>query len=413
MSPGGLFAGESDRTVGTGPRSAADARRQPAGPPSNSRPTAVPHTASSSTTGYSPARRRYDEMRSDRSRPRESSCYAPRPCHPDGLVGSRRSSGRVANKGQERAVGGRHEPGRAAPRGVRSGRRRTARPGAPARPSGARAGPGVEGPAAPVGPEPPSDVLVPGELPGRPRPRVHRPLVAAGRRRARPVQRPRHDPAPGLRRGAHRRRQRPQPVRPPPHRVQGRPGEPGREPDAPDRPAPRLDRRGGRLDRPRGTGHGRRRRRRRARPDRGHGTRTGRGRRDRPGRSRARLPPPDARPAPVRPDEPAPRRAGRPVPRRGDHRHPPRQVPDVPVRAHAEHVQHGPALRARLRGPDRLRLAGARRLRLRRREARPAVPPGRCPRRPGSRSSATPGTPAFEPAPRSVPAACRIAPASS
>ena len=48
MSPGGLFAGESDRTVGTGPRSATDARRQPAGPPSNSRPTAVPHTASSS-----------------------------------------------------------------------------------------------------------------------------------------------------------------------------------------------------------------------------------------------------------------------------------------------------------------------------------------------------------------------------
>src|SRR6185295_10309832 len=61
MSPGGLFAGESDRTVGTGPRSAADARRQPAGPPSNSRPTAVPHTASSSTTGYSPARRRYKD----------------------------------------------------------------------------------------------------------------------------------------------------------------------------------------------------------------------------------------------------------------------------------------------------------------------------------------------------------------
>ena len=55
--------------------------------------------------------------------------------------------------------------------------------------------------------------------------------IAAGRRRPRPVLRPRHDAPAGVRRGADRRRQRPQPVRPPPDRGQGRAR----------RRAPRLD----------------------------------------------------------------------------------------------------------------------------------------------------------------------------
>src|SRR6478672_3085688 len=81
---------------------------------------------------------------------------------------------------------------------------------------------GVEGPAAAVGPLVSPDVLVPRELPGGPRPRLHRPLLAPRRRRPRPVLGPRHDPASGVGRGPDRCRQRPQPVRSPPHRVEGR-----------------------------------------------------------------------------------------------------------------------------------------------------------------------------------------------
>ena len=98
----------------------------------------------------------------------------------------------------------------------------------PARPRAAQCPPrdrdraGLEAPAAAVGPQPPPDVLVPRELPGGPRPRVHRPLQPARRRRARPVLRPRHRAAPGARRGPDRRRQRPQPAGPGPDRRQGR-----------------------------------------------------------------------------------------------------------------------------------------------------------------------------------------------
>ena len=77
-----------------------------------------------------------------------------------------------------------------------------------------------------VGSSAPPDVLVPRELSGGPRPRVHRPLLPPGRCRPRPVLRPRHGAAPGRRGGPHRRRQRPQPVRPSPDRGQGRPGGP-------------------------------------------------------------------------------------------------------------------------------------------------------------------------------------------
>ena len=73
-------------------------------------------------------------------------------------------------------------------------------------------------------------------------PRVHRPLLAARRRRPRPVQRARHDPAAGLRGGPHRRRQRPQPVRPPADRRQGRAGDAGSGDHAPDPAPPRLRR---------------------------------------------------------------------------------------------------------------------------------------------------------------------------
>ena len=95
----------------------------------------------------------------------------------------------------------------------------------------------------------------------------------------------------------------------------------------------------------------------------------------RPGRGRARVPPADARPAAVRPLDAPPRRPDRPVPGRRDHRDPPRQERVVPVGADAEHVQHGPALRARLRArgpafasPERDVFDGLVE------EARPAVP---------------------------------------
>ena len=233
-------------------------------------------------------------------------------------------------------------------------------------------------------------------------PRLHRSLLAARRRRPRSVLRPRHDAPPGLRRGPHRRRQRPQPVRPPADRGQGRAGDPSRGHD-PARPSCAW------AGTPTPTdwlalAHAGRRPIRRsttipacrlADQSRLAGT----------------------EPVPVevalafhprtlgqllfvRTTPPA-RRSDRPVPRRRDHRHPPRQERELPVGAHAQHVQHGAALRPRLRGPDGLRLARARRLRRARRQARPALPPaaavdrgGRPPRRRPRRRAACPGGPA-------------------
>ena len=128
-------------------------------------------------------------------------------------------------------------------------------------------------------------------------------------------------------------------------------------------------------------------------PAAGSGRRPGDGVGDRPGRGRARVPSADARPAAVRPDVAPARRPDRPVPGRRDHRDPPRQERELPLRADAEHVQHGAALRPRLRRPDGVRIAGARRLRrpleakLDRLYRQPAAAG-----RPGSRSSATPAT---------------------
>ena len=200
----------------------------------------------------------------------------------------------------------------------------------------------VEGPAAPVGPRLPPDVLVPGELPGGPHPRLHRPLSRARRRRPGSVLRARHDAAAGLRGGSDRGRQRPQPVRPPADRGQGRAGDgPRLDPAGPASPPGRSRRPAGWRWRPRG----RRRAAGRARASRasraGSGGGRPRRRRARPGRGRARLPPADARPAAVRAHQPPPRRPDRPLPGRRDHRHPPRQERELPVRADAEHVQHG------------------------------------------------------------------------
>ena len=62
------------------------------------------------------------------------------------------------------------------------------------------------------------------------------------------------------------------------------------------------------------------------------------------------------------------------LPRRRPRGDPPRQDALVPLDPHAQHVQHGAALRPRLRGQDRLRAAGSGRLRPPRRQARPPVP---------------------------------------
>ena len=79
--------------------------------------------------------------------------------------------------------------------------------------------------------------------------------------------------------------------------------------------------------------------------------------RARSGRGRARLPSANARPAAVRPVRPPARRSDGPVPRRRADRDPPRQERELPVRADAEHLLHGAALRPRLRRADGLRLA--------------------------------------------------------
>ena len=159
----------------------------------------------------------------------------------------------------------------------------------------------VEGAAAPVGPLAPPDVLVSRELSGGPRPRVHRPLQRPGRRRPRSVLRSRHRAAPGVRRGPDRRRQRPQPVRPPADRGQGRAGDPAprREPGSP---------RSGSLGRARPAdwrqlANGSWPARRIRGPCRGRlGQRTDGPARARPRRGRPRVPSADARAAAVRPD---------------------------------------------------------------------------------------------------------------
>ena len=119
-----------------------------------------------------------------------------------------------------------------------------------------------------MGPSVPPDVLVPRELPGGPHPRLHRPLLATGRRGPRPVLGARHHAAPGLRRGPDRRRQRPEPVRDAPDRGEGRTGH-ARPDGHPTGAAPAgLERPVGRLARPRGAGDRRPERGRRARPRR-------------------------------------------------------------------------------------------------------------------------------------------------
>ena len=104
----------------------------------------------------------------------------------------------------------------------------------------------------------------------------------------------------------------------------------------------------------------------------------------------------------------------RPVPRRRDRGDPPRQDAGVPVDDHAQHVQHGAALRPRLRGSapasepperDAFDALSAKLDRLYR-QPLPRV-------RRASRSWATRGPPAAARAPRCAPAACRTAPASS
>ena len=112
----------------------------------------------------------------------------------------------------------------------------------------------------------------------------------------------------------------------------------------------------------------------------------------------------------VRCDTPA-RRPDGPVPRGRDHRHPPRQERELPVGADAEHVQHGPALRARLRRSDRVQVAAPRRLRRprRRRSAASTARPARSPR--ASRCWATPVMSRHASAPRFGRKAARSSPA--
>ena len=269
----------------------------------------------------------------------------------------------------------------------------------------------VEGAAAAVGTRPPPDVLVPRELPGRPRPRVHRPLQPPRRRRARPVQRPRDDSAPGLRGGPDRRRQRPEPVRPPADRGQGRARGPCRDGDPGGGAPARLGGPGRRMD---GAGRGGpcAPRQRRAHPDR----RVRRGRhapRARPGGGRPGVPRADARAAALRPVRAPPRRPDRPVPRRRADGHPPRQERVVPVAADAEHLQHGPAVRPRVRVADGLRRRRSGTSSTASSGSSPASSAAACRPRAGSRSWATPATPPAASGPSSAGAACRTGPGSS
>ena len=109
-----------------------------------------------------------------------------------------------------------------------------------------------------------------------------------------------------------------------------------------------------------------------------------------PRRGRPRVPPAHAGPAAPGPVPPAPRRPHGPVPRGRARGRAARQDPVLPVHHHAQHVQHGPALRPGLRGEERLRAAGPGRVRRPLRQARPPLSPaaaldhrrraaGRCP----------------------------------
>ncbi len=225
-----------------------------------------------------------------------------------------------------------------------------------------------------MGPRVPPDVLLSRELPGRPRACVHRPLLATWRRRPRSVLRPGHDPAPGLCGGTDRRRQRPQPVRPSAHRSEGRATDPGAGRDPAGGPSTGVERRVGRLARVGRPSERGSRRTRCPRPARRLTRRPRCGLGAGACRSGPRVPPAHARTAAVRPLDAAPRRSDRPLPGRRHHRHPAREERVVPLGSHAQYVQHGPALCARLRTADRVHLAGAGRVRRPLEQARPPVP---------------------------------------
>ncbi len=275
----------------------------------------------------------------------------------------------------------------------------------------------MEGPAAPVGPQLPPDVLVSRELPGRPRACLHRPLYPPRRRRPRSVQRPRHHPAAGLRGGTDRSRQRPQPVRPHPDRRQSGPADEGGREDPTGVAAPGL----GRLRR----GVERARRSDRRQPGLGGdpcpGSRQQAARwfgTDHAGRARARrsrsgLQPSNARSGALPSSWTRSRRSGRSLPPRHADGHPPRQERQLPVHGHAEHLQHGPALRSRLRLQDGLPFARARRFLASGRQAAPPLSPARCRELAVSPCWATRATPGFDFARHSAPAACPSEPGLS
>ena len=87
------------------------------------------------------------------------------------------------------------------------------------------------------------------------------------------------------------------------------------------------------------------------------------------------------------------RRSGGPLPRRGDRRDPARQEPVVPVHAHAQHVQHGAALRPRLRRAHGLQPRPSATRSTASTPSSRASTGIRCRGPPGSRSSATRATP--------------------
>ena len=244
MSPGGLFAG-SGRTVGTGPRNASRSRRVAAGhPPGRHGSRGSAHSlrldrkrtppGAAGKSGSVPPIGPMDPLESP-----ACPCYAPRPV-----------VRRPAPPPEDRD------------RPCPHAQRRPRRPSRPAplealpipstAPTTAQLALGLPGlapielPSLAIAPEWKDqqrlwghrlhpDVLVPGQLPGRPRPCLHRPLLPPRRRRPRPVQRAWDDPAPGLRRGPDRRRQRPQPVRPPADGRQGRARLRGRDAGPADR----------------------------------------------------------------------------------------------------------------------------------------------------------------------------------
>ena len=133
-----------------------------------------------------------------------------------------------------------------------------------------------------------------------------------------PVLRARHHGPPGLCRGPDRRRQRPEPVRAPPDRGQGRARHPGPGGHPAGAASPGLERQSAGWLALGGARRSPTRRRRSARvPAAGSAAGPDDGRRTGPGRGRARVPPADARPAAVRPHLAPARRRDRPVPGRG------------------------------------------------------------------------------------------------